>query len=165
MLPTIALSFMRAMWSAVMMSKLPVVVTKMSAVSTTSSRRVDLVALHRGLQRADRIDLGDDHAAALAASDSAEPLPTSPKPQTTATLPPSITSVARMMTVGQRVAAAVDVVELGLGDRVVDVDRREEQRAVLLHLVQAVHTPVVVSSDTPRSGLGGALPAGLVRRV
>ena len=37
MLPTIALCFIRAMWSAVMMSLLPVVVTKMSAVSTTSS--------------------------------------------------------------------------------------------------------------------------------
>ena len=38
MLPTIALCFIRAMWSAVMMSLLPVAVTKMSAVSTTSSR-------------------------------------------------------------------------------------------------------------------------------
>ena len=37
MLPTIALSFMRAMSAAVMMSKLPVAVTKMSAVATTSS--------------------------------------------------------------------------------------------------------------------------------
>ena len=32
MLPTIALCFIRAMWSAVMMSLLPVAVTKMSAV-------------------------------------------------------------------------------------------------------------------------------------
>ena len=67
MLPTIAWCFIRAMWSAVMMSLLPVAVMKMSAVSTTSSRRLDLVALHRGLQRADRVDLGDDHARALAA--------------------------------------------------------------------------------------------------
>ena len=37
MLPTIAWCFIRAMWSAVMMSLLPVVVMKMSAVSTTSS--------------------------------------------------------------------------------------------------------------------------------
>ena len=37
MLPTIALSFICAMWSAVMMSKLPVAVMKMSAVATTSS--------------------------------------------------------------------------------------------------------------------------------
>ena len=39
MLPTIALFFICRMWSAVMTLKQPVVVTKMSAVSTTSSRR------------------------------------------------------------------------------------------------------------------------------
>jgi hypothetical protein len=37
------------------------------------------------------------------------------------------------------VAAAVDVVELGLGDRVVDVDRREEQRSIRLALVEPDH--------------------------
>ena len=37
MLPTIAWCFIRAMCSAVMMSRLPVAVTKMSAVETTSS--------------------------------------------------------------------------------------------------------------------------------
>jgi len=37
MLPTMALSFMRAMWSAVMTSQLPVAVMKRSAVEITSS--------------------------------------------------------------------------------------------------------------------------------
>ena len=37
MLPTIAWCFMRAIWSTVMMSLLPVVVMKTSAVSSTSS--------------------------------------------------------------------------------------------------------------------------------
>ena len=37
MFATIALSFIRAMWSAVMMLRLPVAVMKMSARSTTSS--------------------------------------------------------------------------------------------------------------------------------
>ena len=69
----------------------------------------------------------------------AQPLPTSPKPNTTATLPPSITSVARSRPSVQRVAAAVDVVELALGHRVVDVDRREQQRAGFHHLVEPVH--------------------------
>ena len=67
MLPTIAWCFIRAMSAAMMMSLLPVAVMKMSAVSTTSSRRGDLVAVHRRLQRADRVDLGDDDAGALAA--------------------------------------------------------------------------------------------------
>ena len=39
MLPTIALCFICDMWSRVMMSLLPVVVTKMSAEPTTSSSR------------------------------------------------------------------------------------------------------------------------------
>jgi hypothetical protein len=40
--------------------------------------RVDLVAFHRRLQRADRIDLGDDDAAPWPRSACAQPLPTSP---------------------------------------------------------------------------------------
>ena len=67
MLPTIAWCFIRAMWSAVMMSLLPVAVMKMSAVSTHVLERHDLVALHGRLQRADRVDLRDEHARALAA--------------------------------------------------------------------------------------------------
>ena len=39
--------------------------------------------------------------------------------------------------VDERVAAAVEVVELRLGDRVVDVDGREQQLAGLVHLVEA----------------------------
>jgi hypothetical protein len=51
-----------------------------------------------------------------------------------------MTSVARHDGVDERVAAAVHVVELGLGDRVVDVDRGEEQLALALHhLVEPVH--------------------------
>jgi hypothetical protein len=38
----------------------------------------DLEAVHRGLQRADRVDLGHLHAGARARSEAAEPLPTSP---------------------------------------------------------------------------------------
>ena len=41
--------------------------------------------------------------------------------------------------VDQRVAAAVEVVELRLRHRVVDVDRREQQLAALDHLVEPVH--------------------------
>ena len=41
--------------------------------------------------------------------------------------------------VDERVPAAVEVVELALGDAVVDVDGGEEKRAGLLHLVEAMH--------------------------
>ncbi len=67
MLPTIAWCFIAAMCSAMMMSLLPVEVMKMSALPTTSSSGDDLEAVHRRLQRADRVDLGDHDAGALAA--------------------------------------------------------------------------------------------------
>ena len=57
----------------------------------------------------------------------------------TTTLPAIITSVGALDAVGQRLAAAVEVVELALGDRVVHVDRRDGQFAALVHLVQAMH--------------------------
>ena len=53
--------------------------------------------------------------------------------------------------VDERVAAAVDVVELALGDGVVDVDRREEQLA-LLHLVEAVHAGRRLLGDAADAG-------------
>ena len=58
--------------------------------------RLDLVAFHRRLQRADRIDFGDDDAAALAAQRLRAALADLAEPETTATLPPSMTSVARL---------------------------------------------------------------------
>ncbi len=67
MLPTIAWCFIRAMCSAVMTSKQPVAVMKMSAVLDHVVQRGDLVAVHRRLQRADRVDLGHDDPGALAA--------------------------------------------------------------------------------------------------
>ena len=96
------------------------------------SRRLradDLGALHRSLQGADRVDLGDDHARALAGSDCGAALADVAVAADDATLPPIITSVAREMPSIEAVAAAVEVVELRLGDGVVDVDRRERQLA------------------------------------
>ena len=55
------------MCSAVMMSRLPVAVMKMSARVDDVLDGADLVALHERLQGADRVDLGDDDARALAA--------------------------------------------------------------------------------------------------
>ena len=42
--------------------------------------------------------------------------------------------------VDERVPAAVEVVELRLGDRIVDVDCREQQGALALHAIQPVHS-------------------------
>ena len=138
MLPTIAWCFMRAMSATVMTSLLPVAVMKMSAVSTTSSRRAHLVALHRRLQRADRVDLGDDHASALAAERLGAALADVAEAADDGDLAADHHVGAAVDAVDQRVAAAVEVVELRLRDRVVHVDRGEEQLAVAGELVQAV---------------------------
>ena len=42
--------------------------------------------------------------------------------------------------IGQGMSASVHVVELGLGDRVVDIDGREEQSLAGLHLIQPLHS-------------------------
>ena len=139
MLPTIALSFIRAMCSTVMMLWLPVAVMKMSARSTHVLERVDLVAFHRRLQRADRIDLGDDDAAALAAQRLRAALADFAEAEDDRDLAAEHHVGRAREAVGQRVAAAVDVVELALGHRVVDVDGGEEQRARFHHLIEAVH--------------------------
>ena len=138
MLPTIALSFIRAMWSTVMMLWLPVAVMKMSARLDHVVDRRDLVAFHRRLQRADRIDLGDDHAAALAAQRLRAALADFAEAEHDGDLAAEHHVGRAREAVRQRVAAAVDVVELALGHRVVDVDGGEEQRARFHHLIQAM---------------------------
>src|SRR3990172_8069792 len=42
--------------------------------------------------------------------------------------------------VGQRFAAAIEVVKLGLGDRIIDVDGGDQEFAFLFHLVEAMDT-------------------------
>ena len=41
--------------------------------------------------------------------------------------------------VGQRLAAAIQIIELRLGHRVIDVDGGNQQLALFLHLVQPMH--------------------------
>ena len=100
--------------------------------------RADLVALHRRLQRADRVDLGDDHAGALAAQRVGAALADVAVAADDGHLAADHHVGGAVDAVDQRVAAAVEVVELRLGDRVVDVDRREQQVAGLGELVEAM---------------------------
>src|SRR3954453_1466338 len=97
MLPTIAWCFIRAMCDAMMMSLLPVAVTKMSAFSTTSSS----VTTSRPSIAACSAQIGSISVTTTRApcprSDSTQPLPTSPYPHPTASLPAIITSVPRFM--------------------------------------------------------------------
>ena len=73
-----------------------------------------------------------------------------------------MTSVARCETVGQRVPAAVDVVELALGDRVVDVDRREQQRARLPSSGRGDARRSSSPRETPRMPVASLRPAARV---
>src|SRR4029453_7610059 len=91
------------------------------------------------LQRADRVDLGDRDARALGAQGLRAALADVPVAHHDALLAREHHVGRAHDAVDQAVAAAVDVVELALGDRVVDVHRGEGQLAGLLLLVQARH--------------------------
>ena len=97
MLQTMARSFISRMWSTVITSMLPVAVTKMSARVAASS----MVTTSKPSMAACRAQMGSASETMTRQPPflrlSAEPLPTSPKPQTMATLPASMTSVARRM--------------------------------------------------------------------
>jgi hypothetical protein len=118
----------RAMCVAVMTSLLPVGDDDVGLADDVLEP-CDLVAVHRRLQRADRVDLGDDHASALAAQRLGAALADVAVAADDGDLAADQHVGGAVDAVDQRVAAAVLVVELALGDRVVDVDRREEQLA------------------------------------
>ena len=64
--------------------------------------------------------------------------------------------------VDQRLAAAVEVVELRLGHAVVDVDRREQQAAFLGHLIEPVHAGGGFLGDAAHFLGKLGVPAGLI---
>ena len=110
-----------------------------------------LVALHRGLKRADRVDLGDDHAAALTPQGLGAALADFAVAADDRRLAADHQVRRPVDPIDQGVPAAVDVVELGLGHRVVDVDRRAEQRAVVLQFVQAEDSGRRLFADPPQT--------------
>ena len=140
------------MCSAVTTLKQPVAVTMMSACSTTRLHRGDLVAVHRRLQRADRVDLGDDDPGALASQRLGAALAHVAVAGHDGDLAADEDVGRAVEAVEEAVTASVLVVELALGHRVVDVDGREEQLAGLGQLVEPVHAG--------RGLLGDALDLG-----
>ena len=99
----------------------------------------DFVAFHSGLECANRVDFGDNHASAL----TAEGLGAALTHVAVAAHDCNLTSHhhvgGAVDAVDEGVAAAVEVVELGLRNGVVHVDCRELQASGLGHLVQAMH--------------------------
>ena len=99
----------------------------------------NVVALHQCLQCADRIDLGDCNAGTLHAERLGRALADIAEAADNGHLAREHQVDTTVDAVDERVAATVEVVELALGDGVVDIDRREQQRAFIEHLSQTQH--------------------------
>ena len=101
---------------------------------------LDLVALHRCLQRAYRVYLSDDDSR----SEAPHALCTALADVAVATDADDLAGYhdvrAPLDAVRKALTTAIQVVELALRHRVVDVDGREQQLALLHHLVESVHS-------------------------
>ena len=99
----------------------------------------DFKAFHRRLQGVDGIDLRDDDARAEAAQRMRAAFADVAVTADAGDLAGDHHVGGALDAVGERFAAAVEVVELRLGDGVVDVDGGNEKLALLQHLVEAMH--------------------------
>ncbi len=97
------------------------------------------VAFHRGLQCADGINFRDPYGRS-------QPFERLGAALANIAVAADDCDLARDHHIGrtldaihQRFAAAVQIIELGFGDRIVYVDRRERQQAVFRHLVETVY--------------------------
>ena len=100
---------------------------------------VYLEAFHRGLQGVDGVDLGDHDTGAVSAQAVGRALADVTVAANHGHLASDHDIGGALQTVGQRLAATIEVVELRLGDRVVHVDGRNQQLALLGELVEAMH--------------------------
>merc|ERR1712232_102784 len=120
-----------------------------------------LETLHAGLQGADWVALSDEHTCTGTAESECAALADVTVTAHEGTLTSDHNISGAHDAISEGVAAAIHVVELGLGDAVVDVDGREEQLTLLGHLLQAVHTGGGLLTDTS-DDLGHAGPLGWV---
>ena len=100
--------------------------------------RHDLIAFHRRLKRADRVDLCDEDARAAVAERRRRALADVAIARDAGDLAGQHHIGRAADRVDQALLAAVEIVELRLGHAVVDVDRRERELAVLGEVVEAV---------------------------
>ena len=98
----------------------------------------DLVAFHARLQGADRIDLGDEHGGPGAAERLGAALADVAVAAHHGLLAADHHVGGPLDAVDQALPAAVEIVELALGDAIVDVDGREQQRALLDAFIEAM---------------------------
>ena len=118
------------------------------------------IAVHGGLQGADRVDLGDGHAGARARQRGSGAFADVAVTGDEGFLAGHHNVRAAADRIHKRLFTAVLVVELRLGHRVIDVDRRERQFTLLLELVEAVNARRRLFRDAAHTGLGFLEPAG-----
>ena len=99
----------------------------------------DFIAFHGGLQGADGIDFRHHHAAAGLAQRSGRAFAHIAEARNHGDLAGHHHVGAAADAVHQRLAAAIEIVEFGLGDAVIDVDGGEQQLVRLFHQIEAMH--------------------------
>jgi hypothetical protein len=108
----------------------------------------DLVAGHSSLEGVDGINLGNDDTSTHAVESHGTTLADITESSNDSNLASNHDIGGTLDSVNQRLTAAVQVVELGLGDAVVDVDGRDQKLALLEHAVQVVDTGGGLLRDT-----------------
>lgn len=108
----------------------------------------DFVTLHGSLKSVDGIDLSDDDTGTHTPEGSGGTLADITVSSNNSNLSGNHNVGGALDSIDQRLAASVEVVELGLGDRVVDVDGGNLELALLEHLVQVVDTGGGLLRDT-----------------
>ena len=119
----------------------------------------DAEALHGGLQGADRVHLGHVHDGTGSLHGLGATLSDITETADHGTLVGNHDVGGTAQTIGQGVLAAVQVVELGLGDGVVHVDGREQKLVLLGHDIKSVHAGGGLLGDTDHAG-SKSLPLG-----
>ena len=117
----------------------------------------DSVSFHAGLKGADGVDFGDVDNASVGLHGMGATLTDISVSADDGLLSGKHDIGGTHDTIGKRVLASVQVIELGLGDGVVDVEGGEKKRSGLFHGVQTVDTSGGLFGDTVASG-GNLVP-------
>merc|ERR1711988_776985 len=107
-----------------------------------------LEALHASLQRTDRIDLCDQDARTATAHGMGAALANIAEATDQGTLTSNHDISGAHDRIWQRMSAAIDIVKLGLGDAIVDVDGWEQKLSFASHFLQAVHSSGGLLADS-----------------
>lgn len=108
----------------------------------------DLVSLNSGLKGVDGVNLGDEDTGTHAAESIGTALADITVTSNNGDLAGNHDVGGTLDTIDERLTATVQVVELGLGDGVVDVDRGNKELALLEHSVEVVNTSGGLLGDT-----------------